>query len=194
MLQTERFIVLRKIRYSDSDLVVHALSSQGQKCILFARSALKSKKRFGGGVLEPTHYIRAVFREPLGESSMASLQEASLLYDFKGLRQDYERLETALHLLKIVDRVSTEGGPDSSAVFDLLGRGLKTLEISQEPELLRFQFEVKFLGLQGVLPDEARLRPYLEASIKDQNEIAAMGSPGGDLRGLVAEALSHYLA
>ncbi len=58
MKEKTRLIILRTIKYSEADLIVHGLNTEGARINFMAKSALKSRKRFGGGVLEPTHYMR----------------------------------------------------------------------------------------------------------------------------------------
>ena len=58
-----RFIILKKMKYGESDLILHAISMQGEKLSFIARGALKSKKRFGGGVLEPTHFVSFTYKQ-----------------------------------------------------------------------------------------------------------------------------------
>ncbi|MCX7978279.1 MAG: recombination protein O N-terminal domain-containing protein, partial [Bdellovibrionaceae bacterium] len=96
--QSGRFIILRKIRYGESDLILQALSVSGEKISFIARGALKSRKRFSGGVLEPGHHVHFTWRKPSGQGTLCVLGDAKLLNDFSGLKESYERLECALRL------------------------------------------------------------------------------------------------
>ena len=60
-MKTEYLFVLRVIKYGEADLIVSGLNTMGAKIPLFAKYALKSRQRFGGGVLQPTHYIKATY-------------------------------------------------------------------------------------------------------------------------------------
>ena len=155
MLQVpEKFIILKKIKHLENNLILHAISSQGCKVNLFARAAVKSKRRFGGGVLEPLNYIQAIY-QPAKDSDhdgLAQLKEASLINSFPGLRDDYDRLEMAFYFTQLVSRVSQPGSVDGKTLFDLLGNGLKNAEVSNNLLILKLQFELKLLAVQGVLP------------------------------------------
>ena len=152
---TAKAFILRTFPFGESDLVVHALSQTGQKLKLFARGALRSKKRFGGGVLEPTHYVSLLYREGR-EDGLGQLNEASLVEAFENLRSDYDRLNMALHFVSLVDKLSLEGVTDAVPLFDLLGNALRTLQsaskVSRKLDVLKTQFELKLLYSQGVLP------------------------------------------
>ncbi|MEK7357972.1 MAG: DNA repair protein RecO, partial [Bdellovibrionota bacterium] len=113
----DKVFILRKTRYGDNDLILNCLTPSGARISLFARSALRSKKRFGGGVLEPTHYVHVLYEDKSGsrtEHPLHTLKEASLIEDFPGLRSDYARIELALHFVRLVSEVVKEGEIDSS--------------------------------------------------------------------------------
>ena len=78
-----KVFILRKTRYGDHDLILNCLTPEGARVSFFARSALRSKKRFGGGVLEPTHYVHVLYDDK-GDGKINTLKEASLIQDFPG--------------------------------------------------------------------------------------------------------------
>ncbi len=165
------FIILRKIKYSESDLIVHALSSEGEKLSFIARGALKSKKRFGGGILEPTHFINLTFKLAEGEGRLHLLQEATLINDFANIRKDYDRLSFALHILECVNKVSQEGDTFSDFLFNLLGHTLKAIETAEDLLVLKMQFYLKLLLQQGVVNAEPWMGPFLRARISECNQL-----------------------
>lgn len=170
----ERAIILRKIRYSESDLILHCLNEQGSQINLLAKGALRSKKRFGGGILEPTHLLKLTYRkrENSVEDPLHWLEEASLLRDFSGLKQDYDRLEVAFELLQTVGKVSFEGLQDGEEVFQLLGHALMAAEKVKSLNQLRHLFQLKLLWLQGVLPEGLQESPWLRYSLKDVDNMS----------------------
>jgi DNA repair protein RecO (recombination protein O) len=169
----DRFIILRKMKYGEADLIIHALSPKGEKLSFIARSALRSKKRFGGGVLEPSHFVQFTYKQGKvnAEGSLNTLNEATLLHDFKGIRKDYDHLELALHVLDCIARVCQEGDRNSEGLFNLLGNTLKALENSQDVQLLKMLFYLKLLSQQGVLTVEAWMVPFLNVNITDVNQL-----------------------
>ncbi|MGZ3769635.1 MAG: DNA repair protein RecO [Bdellovibrio sp.] len=166
-----RFIILRKIKYSEADLILHALSPQGEKISFIARGALRSKKRFGGGVLEPTHFVSFTYKEASEEGKLNVLQEATLINDFSGIRKNYERLELALHALECVSKVSQEGDRTSEFLFNLLGHTLKAIETTQDTLVLKMHFYLKFLLQQGVINAEAWMAPFLKTNLAESNQL-----------------------
>ncbi len=193
MKQEERIIVLRKIKHGESDLIVHGLNRQGAKMAFFAKAAAKSRKRFGGGVLEPTHYIRINYQEAKDPDGLNRLDEAKLLEDFKNLRSDYERLETALYLVSLVEKVSKEGVVDSPDTFDLLGNALRAAETAIDLPRLRLHFQIRLLASQGVLPVLPDMEIFLETSIKEHAQIPLDAETSATLKLRIEHLLDQYL-
>ncbi len=199
----ERVFVMRLHKYSDADLIIHCLTSKGAKLSLFARAALKSKKRFGGGVFEPTHYIEVVYQSrgrngglssgSLGSGGLYSVSEAQIIKDFSKLRSDYPRLQLGLHFVHLVDQIMREGDEHSSAIFDLLGNGLSSLETATDFAKLKIHFEVKLLSSQGVLPIEASEAQVLSLPISEHAQIELSEDASRRLRANVQNILREYL-
>lgn len=163
----DRVILLTKTKYGEADLILKFVSVSGEVYSAIAKSALKSKKRFGGGVLEPTHFISVTLtkRGEEGSERLPVLDEAQVIDDFSGLKKDYDRLDLALQFVKSVSIVAREG--DSHVdIFNLLGHALKTAETSVDLPFLKMQFNLKLLHLQGVLPPESHYSPFLRSSIR----------------------------
>ena len=167
----DRFIILKKTKYAEADLIVHALSSTGAKKSFIARSALKSKKRFGGGILEPTHFVNLTYRESKTEGGLNTLNEATLIDDFKSIRSDYDRLEIALFFLKCVYHVSLEGDHDSHFLFNLLGHSLRGLGTTKNMLRFKMHFCLKFLYQQGVISMDDWMAIFLKVNIADSDQI-----------------------
>ncbi|HRO67854.1 MAG TPA: DNA repair protein RecO [Pseudobdellovibrionaceae bacterium] len=170
-----RFIILRKVRYGEADLIIQALSPQGEKMSFIARAALKSKRRFSGGVLEPGHFVWLTYHAAGPAGKMHTLKEASVIQDFVGLRTDYDRLEFALKTVDAVGKVSQEGDSNSDFLFNLLGHTLKALEGADRIEAIQVQFWLKLLLQQGVLTVEPWMEPFLREPIANHAVILEEG-------------------
>lgn len=180
MLIKEKLFILKKSRYGDADLILQALTSKGARLSLFARSALKSRKRFGGGVLEPTHFVLAMYddrRSRVSGGGLLSLREATLIEDFEGLRSDYARLEAGLRFVQLISDVSREGDVGSGELYNLLGNALRAAETTKSLDRLRVHFEARVLAAQGVLSHEPEESELLRAPIA-RHEAAPLSDDG----------------
>lgn len=170
-MQAVRGIVLKKILFQESDLILKVLLSNGEKASFFAKAALKSKKRFGGGLLDPLHYLEFQVAPKKNDSELHFLNEASMLYDFSALKTDYDKIKVALYFLKVINKVEVSGLDDSTRVFDLLLHTLRSLEKCKKHSVLKAQFELKFLSLQGVLDMTPDIEQYVKTSLYECDSI-----------------------
>jgi DNA repair protein RecO (recombination protein O) len=189
----DRFIILKKMKYGEADLILHALSSKGEKVSFMARAALKSKKRFGGGVLEPTHFVEFSYKHNSSEGQLSVLQEAHLINDFHGLRTSYDRLEFALYVLECMAKVSQEGDQHSEFLFNLLGNTLKALEGAEDVAILKMHFYLKFLHQQGVMTADPWMTPFLKTSLAASALLAPERETVMDHLMEVESMVAHYL-
>ncbi len=150
MFEKEKVFLLKKTIFSEADLILHGLNSKGSKISVLAKCARKSRKRFGGGILQPTHLLEWVYSKRKSQE-LGVLKEASLKTSFQGLRKDFKRLELGLYFVKLMDCVSLQGMSSHSSMFHLLGHGLKQAEMTSDLSKLKIHFEMKFLFEQGVL-------------------------------------------
>lgn len=220
-MKTESLFVLRVVKYGEADLIVSGLSAMGAKVPLFAKAALKSCKRFGGGVLQPTHYIQATygntaksFRGHAGinqqdsvagnmknatsdlvahHSKMYYLKEACLKNDFYKIRQDYERLQLGLYMLQLVDQFCKEGLLDNAQVFHLLGNALTTLETSQNLQLLQMVFELRLLKIQGVLEEDRFMEKIFSQSVLNHEELKLASFEESHIKASIKKHLQTHL-
>ena len=192
MLKRERIIVLKTFPFRESDLIVKGLNSQGLQMNFMARGALKSKKRFAGGVLEPSSYIEVEYQA--SQKSLHRLRQAWMLEDFRELRADYERLQTAFYILKIAGALSLEGGTgDSKELFFLVGNALTEAQRSCRLDLLKLFFQIKLLFLQGVLPQHLSREDILNKTLRDHRIFEMKEEKQKILAGQVDQALNRYL-
>jgi DNA repair protein RecO (recombination protein O) len=191
----EKILVLKKFKYGEADVVVHGLNPLGARMNFFARGGMKSRKRFAGGILEPTHYIEVTYKPGSGAEGdpLHSLLEANLIREFPKLRTDYDRLEAALYLLRLVHKLGQQGVVDSPDLFNLLGNALQAAETSDNLENLKLQFELKLLAAQGVLPHDESFLPWLRAGMAEHGEMKIENHQRQRLLSEAHAHLRHYL-
>jgi DNA repair protein RecO (recombination protein O) len=192
----EKVFILKTTRYGDTDVIVNCLTSSGARLSLFARGAVKSKKRFGGGVLEPTHFVHVVYDDRTSRTSeqrLHTLKEATLIEHFAELRTDFDRLDLALYMLRLINDMVKEGDVHSGELFNLLGNSLRALGQTSHTERLRTHFEVKLLSNQGVLPIEREEQVLLNTPIADHAAIVFEDQVWTVLRSRVRAVLNEYL-
>lgn len=191
----EKILVLRTIKHGESDIVLHGLNSVGARMNFFARGAMKSRKRFAGGVLEATHYIEVTYklRTSADSDPLHTLLEATLIREFPKLRTEYARLEAALYMLQVVSKLGQQGVVDSPDLFNLLGNALQAAEVSSNLENLKLHFELKLLVTQGVLPCDDDTAPWIQLSLAQHEQLRAEGPQRQRLIAQAHSYLNQYL-
>lgn len=191
--QTAKAIILKKNKYSESDLIVQFITQSGEKFSAIARGALRSKKRFAGGILEPTHYIEVHFKKSQ-DHKLSVLLEAQMIDDFHKIRQSYDHIQLALHFVECVQKVSQEGDSGSANLYNLLGHSLKTLQEIKNLRRFRLHFHVKFLHQQGILETEPWMFDFIKTSIMQSDEIKITESDLAKYGKFSEEHVRNYLS
>jgi DNA repair protein RecO (recombination protein O) len=168
-----RALILKRTKYGEADLIVHFLCADGAKLSALARGALKSKKRFGGGVLEPTHYVEIQYKTSSDGSRLATIEEASLIDGFEKLRSQYERLQTALKVVEVISHLGQEGDSQSENLYNLAGHSLRVLQVCTDLQIFKMHFFLKLLAQQGVLEKEDWMESFLVLPMAKHNELPA---------------------
>ena len=114
-------LLLRRVEYGESDLVVTLLTDTIGRVSALARGARKSVKRFGG-VIEPMHTLRIAYDDRSG-AELVVLREARLERARPFLVTSLERMQAAGLALNWVRKAAPPRTPEPevwSAMSDLL--------------------------------------------------------------------------
>jgi DNA repair protein RecO (recombination protein O) len=185
-------LILRSTKYGEADLILQCLTADEGKLSLLARGALRSKKRFGGGVLEPTHHVEIQYTSPRQAEGLAILQEATLVNGFQGLRERYERLEMGLQVVQAALKVSQEGEVHQQSLYHLTGHALAGLEACDDVSQFKIHFSLRFLLQQGVLQQEPWMEIYLKTPMASTQKLQGQQWQKASLL-WIETALNQYL-
>ena len=168
------------------------MNPEGRVLSFIARYALKSRRRFTGGVLDPGGYIQIEYRS----NSLNRLESAGFLNRFNKIRKDYDRLELCLYMLKIIHKTSLSDADGEPELFHLLGNSLLALEQSKNLQQLKILFEVRFLFLQGVLPPELQNKnDFLETAVSKHETLNWNNSRSlSGIQKTIKQSLREYLS
>lgn len=168
-------IVLRHTDYGEADRIVSLFTADHGLLKGFARSARKSRKRFGAA-LEPFARVRLLWRQR-SSSNLVQLQEAELVELHPRLRSDLKAMALASYGCELVEQLFGEGG-EHPEVFDLLASLLASLDRQGGCAEHRLLLELRLLRLSGHephllhcslcgggLPEEARFSPVHNGSL-----------------------------
>jgi len=163
-------ILLRKREYGDSDLIAVFFCRDDGKLSAIAKSAKKSRKRFGG-TLELFWLLKIVVGRSRG-SGLAVLSEAALDRPFPGIGANIVKTAYASYWVELVDGWMEPGQPNP-ALFDLLLHVLTRLDAEDgTAAALSVLFQARFMTLAGLAPNLRRCgRCHLDLDRVAENRV-----------------------
>jgi DNA repair protein RecO (recombination protein O) len=148
-LKESEAIVLRTYPFREADLLVTFFTREEGKVHGVARSAKKSKRRFGGA-LEPMTYVRA-FYDLRERQELARLDACEVLESPMATEVSYARAAALAHIAELLDELLPEREAND-AVFRLT---LSILRVLTGPEIWMpiTYFDLWMTRLVGFLPE-----------------------------------------
>lgn len=152
MQQCDEAFVLRTQPLGDADLIVSFLA-RSHGCVRgVARSARRSRKRFGG-LLEPMTHVEATWTVKSGRD-LHRIEHLEARRSYAAMQSDPALQAVCAVMAEIGEAFGAEGAADERE-FRLFGAVLNALEGGGEPLLLLRYFEFWTLRLHGLLGDPA---------------------------------------
>lgn len=136
-----------KIRdYGEKDKIVTLFTKGNGKITTFAKSAARSKKRFGfmleiGAKLNLDLYSKS-------DNNMKILTSVDVAEHFPTIRCDLKQFATLSLFLEVVDKITIEDGPNED-FFDLLNHSVYLIPSAEQSKNLIFSFLLKVTKISG---------------------------------------------
>jgi DNA repair protein RecO (recombination protein O) len=148
-LRESEAIVLRTYPLREADLLVTLFTRAEGKVHGVARSAKKSKRRFGGA-LEPMTYVRA-FYDVKERRELSRLDACEVLDSPLSTEVTYGRAVALAHVAELLDELL----PDHEANDDIFRLALSVLHVLRGPEIWMpvTYFDLWLTRLVGFLPE-----------------------------------------
>lgn len=162
-METTTAILLRRIRYSETSLIITWLTEEHGKVKTIAKGALRPRGSFSGKL--DLFFEVAIGYQRSNRSELHTLREVALRTPFDGLRRDFGRMELACYFVELVELAIEPDHPEPE-IYDLLRRALRYLEGNPATmrALLHFESELAMaLGIQGDGPGIAAHTVLLRA-------------------------------
>ena len=143
-------VVLRTIRYSEADRVLHLYTPYRGRVGAIAKGVRKSLSRFGGR-LEPFFHLQLVLHE--GRGDLLTVTAAETVSAYPRLREGRATLDTAARACDAVARLFETGDPHPE-VFHLLCNQLALLDgdPARAGRANQLAFRLKLLLAAGLVP------------------------------------------
>lgn len=136
-------IVLRRTNYGEADRILQLLTPLGKRSVM-ARGVRREKSKLAGGI-ELFAICDVVLGKGKGE--LGVLTSARTDQFFRHILEDYERMQFAYEVLKLVARASEE--MDEPEWFDILAEVLSALDTKVSQQLIEMWFYLRYSTLLG---------------------------------------------
>ena len=148
-------ILLRRVDFSDYDLIITFFTLDRGKISVLAKAAKKSTKRFAG-ILELFSALEIVCSQKATQRGLPILQEATMKQPFSKIRQDIKKTAYASYWAELINEW-VEGGAKNTRLYKLFLSVLNELDLNIiSPEVLSILFQMRFMALSGLAPGLAR--------------------------------------
>jgi DNA repair protein RecO (recombination protein O) len=164
-------VVLRTWPVHEADLIVSLFTRDFGRVKGVAKSALKSRKRFGGA-LEPMTEARAWFADRPGQE-LVRLDQLEIVRSPLSAPVDHARMAVLSFFAELLDQVLPEHDPQET-VFRLLVAVLEQTTVEQ-PWMPLTYFQLWMTRLMGLLPDIAHCTACGEALTAGEASFNTLG-------------------
>jgi len=153
-MPSDRALVLRRFPYSESSLVVRALTRDHGRVHILARGAYRMQSRYFG-VLDLFDELELEWRQS-PRRELAELRKGDVGRRRRPLREDLARYRAGVAMLELADFGSRPGRSDTP-LFELLSASLERLcDLDRPPDAALVVFQLGFLQNHGLAPALAR--------------------------------------
>ncbi len=148
MFRTENALILREVRFRESDRILTALTADHGKMTLAAHGALSKKSRIAAGTQQLTWSELTLFEK----NGRFAVREAVTREAFAGLRTALEDLALGTYIAECLELFAAEGQPEP----ELLQLGLNSLYALSEKlaprAKIKAAFELRLTAMEGYAP------------------------------------------
>ena len=154
-METTAAILLRRIKLTESSLIVTWFTEEHGKLKTVAKGARRPRGPFAGRL--DLFFAAEITYSHSRQSELHGLREVAVRNSREGLRTQYERTQMAAYFVELVE-MTTEFEQPVPEVYDLLRRALDFLDKNEPTRraMLHFESELsRLLGVTGMHNPEA---------------------------------------
>ena len=148
MFRTENALILREVRFRESDRILTALTADAGKLTLAAHGALSKKSKIAAATQLLTYSELTLFEK----NGRFAVREGITKEGFAGLRLDLKRFALGCYFAECLEQYAAEDQPEP----ELMQLGLNCLyalsEGLRDSETVKAAFELRLMCLAGFQP------------------------------------------
>jgi DNA repair protein RecO (recombination protein O) len=140
-------VVLRTIRIGEADRIVTLMTEQNGKVRAVAKGVRRTGSKFGSR-LEPFSHVALLGWQ--GRGDLDIVNQAEVIDTFRPVREDLDRMASAMSMLEVVDQVGQERHANPR-LYSMLVGALSALA-ERDSVMVTPAFFLKVLALEGTEP------------------------------------------
>ena len=145
-LLREQGVVLRTYRLGEADRIIVLLTHEHGKVRAVAKGVRRTASRFGGR-LEPLSHVSLILWQ--GRGDLDVINQAEVIDNFRGVRQDLDRVTKGLSLLEVADQLAQERHADPRLYVMLVARPAGAGRARRQPHPPGAGLLLKVAGARG---------------------------------------------
>jgi len=149
MFKTTKGLILREVKYKEADRILTVLTADEGKISAKARGALRKSSKTGAATQLFAFSELTMFEN----RGYYTVNEASTIEEFKGLREDISALSLASYFAECAEALSDEDQPDPMLLQLILNCLFALSERLYSQEHIKAAFELRSMCLSGYGPD-----------------------------------------
>ena len=149
MLVTTKALVLREVKYKESDRLLTVLTEYGGKMTVKARGALRKNSKLASATQQLCYSEMTLFFT----RGKWSVNEASTIEMFFELREDIEAYALGCYITECVEAVAVEDQPDDALMQLALNTLFALSRHMYDSALIKAAFELRLMAIAGYTPD-----------------------------------------
>jgi len=139
-------IILRRTNYGEADRILNLLTPELGKLSAIAKGVRKSRSKLAGGLeLFATSEVTII----KGKSDMGTVSSARLIKFYGDILKDYDRMQLAYELVKLVNR-ATEMVGEAEFYYLLRDSFVYLNELSVDYRIVELWFRLRYASALGV--------------------------------------------
>ncbi len=156
-------LILREVRFRESDRMLTVLTAENGKLSVAAHGALSRKSRMAAATQQLTYAELTLFEK----NGRLTVREAVTKEGFPGLRMEIERLALASYFAECLEQFAGEDQPEP----ELMQLGLNCLyalsENLADRDRIKAAFELRLTAIEGYAPVESQCAVCGREEIRD---------------------------
>lgn len=149
MFKTTKGLILREVRYKEADRILTVLTLDEGKITAKARGALRKSSKTAAATQLFAFSEMTLFEN----QGRWTVNEASTIEEFKGLRADISALALASYFAECVEALSDEDQPNPMLLQLILNCLYALSNNMYDQSHIKAAFELRLMGLSGYEPD-----------------------------------------